>query len=116
MFYTVEIKSEPMSQNLQSFKTWFVVGATILLIGLVLQWYPASVISGMRERLTQSDITQQEITSLQYSLNYWNMQQITLTTPASLVFTAIGILVLIYSVLATVLSIASGYAIAKRKE
>jgi hypothetical protein len=116
MFYTIEIKSDSMSQNLQSFKILFAIGATVLLIGLVFQWYPASVIGGMRERLTQSSVTTEERTSIQDSLDYWNIQQIMLLQPASLVFTAVGILILIYSVLSTLLSIASGYTAAKRKE
>jgi hypothetical protein len=93
-----------MSQNLQSFKTWFAAGAVILLIGLVLQWYPSSVIGGMRERLTQSDVTSAERAATQEDLNSWKIQQITLLQPASLGFVAGGILMLIYSVLSALFS------------
>ncbi|MCJ7635428.1 hypothetical protein MUP77_23940, partial [Candidatus Bathyarchaeota archaeon] len=60
-----------MSQDLGSFKKWFAIGATALLIGLVLQWYPASVIGGMRERLTQSDVTPDEVNVTKANLNSW---------------------------------------------
>jgi len=104
-----------MSQNL-SFNKWFAAGAAILLIGLVLQWYPASIIGGMRERLTQSDVTADEKATIQEDLNSWRIQQITLLQPASFGFVTGGILILIYSILSSLFSLASDYTVAKKTE
>jgi hypothetical protein len=116
MFYTNELKLDSMSKDLTSFKVWFAVGAAVLLIGLALQWYPTSVIRGMRERLTQSDITPEERTEIQYDLNPWEINQITMFQPLSLAFFTGGILILVYAVLSAIFSIASIYADDKKKE
>jgi len=105
-----------MSKDLTSFKVWFAVGAAVLLIGLALQWYPTSVIRGMRERLTQSDITPEERTQIQYDLDPWEINQITMFQPLSLAFFTGGILILVYAVLSAIFSIASIYANDKKKE
>jgi hypothetical protein len=86
------------------------------LIGLVLQRYPASVIGGMRERLTQSDVTPDEKTAIQEDLDSWRIQQITLLQPASLWFVTGSILILIYPILSSLFSLASDYLVAKRTE
>ena len=116
MFYTYEIKLDSMSKDLTSFKVWFAVGAAVLLIGLALQWYPTSVIRGMRERLTQSDITTDERTQIQFDLDSWDLNQITMFQPLSLAFFTGGILILIYAILSAIFSIASGYAPDKKAE
>ena len=105
-----------MSDDWTSFKQWFAIGAAVLLMGLLFQWYPSSVISGMRERLTQKNITPDEVTVTQENLNTWQIWQISSFQPVSLALFTAGILILIYSVLSAMFSIASSYAHSKKQE
>lgn len=105
-----------MSQDWESFKKWFAIGVAVLLIGLVLQWYPNSVIGGIRERLTQSDVTSTERLALQEDLNSRKIWQVTGFQPVSLFCFTAGIIILVYSILSALFSIASGYTVAKRTQ
>jgi hypothetical protein len=99
-----------MSQDLHGFKIWFAIGATVLLIGLALQWYPSSIIHGFNEQLALSNMSPYDINATRENLNSWKIMQAFVFQPTSIGFFTGGILILIYSVLSTVFSIASAYS------
>jgi uncharacterized membrane protein YtjA (UPF0391 family) len=105
-----------MFQNGSRFKILFAIGAVILVIGLVLQWYPTSIIEGLQERLKQTGLAQDERDKLQGSLNSWKIWQITTFQPLSSLLFAIGIIILVYSVIYGIFSITSSYKIVKKQE
>jgi len=105
-----------MSQDWQTYKKWFLIGAIVLLLGLVFQWYPASFISGMRERLTQPNLTTDERTAIQGNLNSWVIWQVGTFQPLSLTLFTAGILILVYSVLTALFSIASSYLVSRKEQ
>jgi hypothetical protein len=103
-----------MSQDGQTWKKWFLIGATVLLIGLALQWYPAAFISGMTERLSLSNLTTAQRTAIQDDINNWNIWQVSVFQPLSLTFFTLGILILVFSILTALYSLASDYLISKQ--
>jgi len=105
-----------MSWERNKFKVLFSLGAVIMIIGLVLQWYPNSVISGLEERLKQQNLSQDERNKLQGALNSWRIWQITTFQPLSSILLAVGIIIIAYSIISTAFSIASSYKIVKKTE
>jgi len=105
-----------MFKNGNRFKILFAIGAAILIVGLIVQWYPTSIISGMQERLRQSDVSQDERGKLTGSLASWNIWQITLFQPLSSLLFAVGIIILVYSIIYGIFSIASSYRVVKKEE
>ena len=105
-----------MFQNGNRFKILFAVGAIILIVGLVLQWYPQSVISGLEERLNDTGLQIDEQSKLQGSLNSWKVWQITTFQPLSSILLAVGIIVLVYSIVSGIFSITSSYKVVKKTE
>jgi hypothetical protein len=99
-----------MSEDLHSFKIWFGIGAAVLLIGLAFQWYPAAVIHGFNEELALSNMSPYDINVTRENVNSWRIMQAFVFQPTSIGFFTGGILILIYSVLSTVFSIASAYS------
>jgi hypothetical protein len=104
-----------MSRNGQTYKLWFLIGATVLLIGLVLQWYPTAFINGATDRLARSNLTTDQRTAIQDDINTWTIWQDSTFQPLSLIFFTAGILILIYSILSALYSLASDYLISKEK-
>jgi hypothetical protein len=104
-----------MSGNGQTYKKWFLIGATVLLIGLVLQWYPTALIKGDTDRLALSNLTANQRTAIQDDINSWTIWQDSTFQPLSLGFFTAGILILIYSILSALYSLASDYLISKEK-
>ena len=98
-----------MSEDLHGFKIWFAIGATVLLIGLALQWYPAAIIHGYNEQLALSNMSPYDVNATKENLNTWRTMQAFVFQPTSIGFFTAGILILMYSVLSTVFSIASAY-------
>ena len=105
-----------MFHNGSKFKILFTIGAVILIVGLIVQWYPASIIGGLEERLNQTGLTQDERDKLQGALNSWRIWQITTFQPLSSLLFAIGIIILVYSVIHGIFSITSTYKIVKKQE
>jgi len=103
-----------MSWSSKRFTVLFTIGVVILIIGLVLQWYPSSVVAGLEERLTHSDLSKDEWNKLQGSLNSWRVWQITTFQPLSSILIAVGIIIIVYSIISTAFSIASSYKIVKK--
>ena len=104
-----------MSHNGQTYKKWFLIGAAVLLLGLIFQWYPTAFINGDTARLAQSSLTTAERTAIQDDINSWTIWQAFTFQPLSLIFFTAGILTLIYSILSLLYSIASDYLISKRQ-
>ncbi|MGB9713885.1 MAG: hypothetical protein ACPLZC_02770 [Candidatus Bathyarchaeales archaeon] len=104
-----------MFQNGNRFKILFATGAVLLIVGLVLQWYPASVIDGLEERLGQTSSVD-ERNKLQGALSSWRIWQITTFQPLSSIIFAVSIIILIYSVIYGIFSVASSYATVSKKQ
>jgi hypothetical protein len=104
-----------MFKNGSRFKIFFAIGAVILVVGLVVQWYPTSIIDGMKERLKQTDVTADERGKLTGALASWSVWQITTFQPLSSLLFAVGIIILIYSVIHGIFSIASSYRVVKKE-
>ena len=94
----------------------FLAGAVILIIGLILQWYPTSIIGGMQERLKQSDVSTDERSKLVGALASWSIWQITLFQPLSSLLFAVGIIIMVYAVISGIFSVASSYKVVKKQE
>jgi hypothetical protein len=105
-----------MFKNGNRFKIFFAIGAVILVVGLVVQWYPTSIIDGMKERLKQTDVSTDERDKLQGALASWNIWQITTFQPLSSLLFAVGIIILVYSIIHGIFSIASSYRVVKKEE
>jgi hypothetical protein len=106
-----------MFHNGKRFTVFFAIGATILVIGLVLQWYPTSVISGINTRLSQlptNSTNQDEINKLQGQKASWDVWQITTFQPLSSILFAVGIIILVYSFIQGVFTVASSYKVVKK--
>jgi hypothetical protein len=104
-----------MFQNGSRFRILFAIGAVILVIGLIVQWYPSSIIGGLEERLKQTGLTQDEKDKLQGALNSWRIWQITTFQPLSSLLFAVGVIILVYSIIHGIFSIASTYKIVKKQ-
>lgn len=102
-----------MSRNRQTYKIWFLIGATVLLIGLAFQWYPTAVINGDTDRLALSNLTDAQRTAIQDSINWWTISQDSTFQPLSMTFFTAGILILIYAILSALYSLASDYFTSK---
>lgn len=105
-----------MFRNGKRFYVLFLVGAAILIIGLILQWYPTSIISAMQERLKQADVTADERAKLQGAIASWNIWQITTFQPLSSLLFAVGIIIMVYAVISGIFSVASSYKVVKKQE
>jgi len=106
-----------MFKNGNRFKILFAIGAVILVVGIyIVQWYPTSIIDGLKERLKQTDISTDERNKLQGTLSSWNVWQITTFQPLSSLLFAVGIIVLVYSIIYGIFSIASSYRVVKKEE
>ncbi len=116
IFYSLTVKLDFMFHNGNRFKIYFTIGAVILVVGLIVQWYPASIIGGLEERLSQTNLTQDERNKLQGALNSWRIWQITTFQPLSSLLFAIGIIILVYSIIHGIFSIATSYKIVKNTE
>lgn len=89
----------------KQFKIFFLVGAVILIVGLALWWYPASVIGGLEEKLSETGLSLDLRDKLQGSLNSWRILQITTFQPLSYTLLAVGVIVIVYSIVITIFSI-----------
>ena len=74
-------------------------GLAVLIAGLILQWYPSYVISGLNDSLKQPNLPIEEIWRLQGSLGWWNASKVTIFQPLSILLSAAGIILLVYFVI-----------------
>jgi len=105
-----------MSGISSHFKILFIVGAIILIVGFIFQWYPSSVIGGLEERLDNSGLSADERSKLSGALHSWRVWQITTFSPISNILIAVGIIVIIYAVISGIFSVVSTYKIVKTAE
>jgi len=87
------------------FTLLFVVASGLLLAGFFLAWYPHSTIKSLETRIEQGGLTQSELDNLVGSLAWWRNQGLFNYRSAGNFVIAIGILVLIYAILNSVLLI-----------
>jgi len=99
-----------------SFKIWFAVGATILIVGFIVQWYPTSIVEGLEERLSESGLSTDERSKLQGALNSWKVHQITAFTPISNILIVVGIITIVYAVISNIFTIVTEYKVVKKEE
>jgi hypothetical protein len=105
-----------MLENVSNYRYIFAIGAVILVGGFLMSWYPSSVIGGLQTRLSQSGLSTNEISADQGALNSWQIWQITTFQPLSNIFVAVGIIIMVYSVIFGVFSIASSRRVVKKTE
>jgi hypothetical protein len=105
-----------MFKNGNRFKILFAIGTAILIAGLIVNWYPTSIINGMKERLKQTDVSTDERDKLEGALASWDIWQITLFQPLSSLLLAVGIITMVYSVIYGIFSIVSSYKVVKKEE
>jgi hypothetical protein len=115
IFYRFRKEVEYMFHNGRRFTIFFAIGAIILIIGLVLQWYPTSIVDGLKTRLTQSGISQDEITKIQGEISSWDIWQITTFQPLSSLLFAVGIIVIVYSVVQGIFAVTASYKVVKKQ-
>jgi len=99
-----------MSENLDGFRRWFIIGAVVLLIGLALQWYPASIIQGYSQQSTLPNMSPYDVNVTRDNINTWRIMQAFWFQPVSLTFFSAGILILAYSVVSGVFAIGLNYS------
>jgi hypothetical protein len=104
-----------MSWSKTRFSVIFGVGAAILVIGFALQLYPTSVIDGLKNRLKDSTLSSDERSKLEGALNSWNVWQITTFQPLSSLLFAVGIIIIVYSVISGAFGVASSYKVVKKE-
>ena len=92
----------------KQFIFFLLVGAVILIVGLALLWYPASVIGRLKEKLSETDLSLDLRDKLQGSLNSWRILQITTFQPLSNILLAVGVIVIVYSIAITTFPIIRG--------
>ncbi|MEM2995874.1 MAG: hypothetical protein QXI91_07715 [Candidatus Bathyarchaeia archaeon] len=114
-FLYSELEVEFMSFNMRRFTVLFSAGAIILVLGFIFQWYPSSVIGGLKERLKEAE-SLDERNKLEGALNSWRVWQITTFQPLSSILLAVGIIVIVYSIISALFSIALDYKIVKKTE
>lgn len=101
---------------MKRFPVLFSIGATILILGLVLQWYPTSVIEGLKETLKEGNLSEDERSKLQGALNSWKVHNITTFQPLSSILLAVGIIIIVYAIISKIFQVASTYKIVKTEK
>ena len=87
------------------FKILFVIGASILLMGVIFILVPESVISGLTEQLNHAT-SNSERTRLEQALFTQNLDRTTVYQPFSIILIALGSLVISYASLSTIFNLA----------
>lgn len=78
---------------------FFVVGAILVVVGYLIQWYPNTVIAGLEDRLENPELPQGRRSDLLYTIDWWETQRITIFSPVAMVLMIIGLLVVVYAVI-----------------
>jgi hypothetical protein len=94
-----------MPVNWRILSSVFPLGASIIVIGYAILIYVNSVIEGLRAQLLEAGLTTAQISTLQGTLDSWQIQRITMLQPFSYVLILAGFLILLYSVVYTILAV-----------
>ena len=78
-----KIGEPALFKNGSRFKVLVVIGIFAFLAGLILQWYPTYVISGLHDSLKQPNLKIEDIWRIGGSLDWWNSSFITVFQPLS---------------------------------
>lgn len=103
-----------MSLEKSRFKILFAIGSVILIIGLVVYWYPMSVIDGLEQNLKEPGLSLDERNKFEGALGSWKILQITIFSLTSSILFAVGIIIIVYSVISGAFSIAFSHKIVKK--
>lgn len=76
----------------------FVVGAILLVVGYLVQWYPNTVIVGLEDRLENPGLPQDRRSDLLYTIDWWETQRIAVFNPVGTIFMIVGLLVVVYAI------------------
>jgi len=77
---------------------FFVVGAILLFVGYLIQWYPNTVIVGLEDRLENPGLPQDRRSDLLYTIDWWETQRIAVFNPVGTILMIIGLLVVVYAI------------------
>ena len=77
---------------------FFVVGAILLVVGYLIQWYPNTVIVGLEDRLENPGLPQDRRSDLLYTIDWWETQRIAVFNPVGTILMIIGLLVVVYAI------------------
>jgi hypothetical protein len=94
-----------MTWNWKAFVVLFLIGSGILIIGIFLSTYTDSVIGGLQEILNQGYLSQAQRDYFEGMLNWWTVAKITFYNPVAYLLTVIGIIILIFSIVYSTLTI-----------
>jgi hypothetical protein len=105
-----------MPVNWRILSTVFPLGASIVVIGYSILIYVNSVIDGLRAQLLEAGLTTAQISTLQGTLDAWQIQRITMLQPFSYILILAGFLIILYSVVYTVLAISDEHLTQKQEK
>jgi len=100
---------------MKKFGIYFAIGAAILIVGLALRYYPNGIIDGLEESLNDPNLSPDERNKIEGALNSWKVHQVTTFQPLSSILYAIGIIIIVYSVISAVFRLVTSYKIVKTK-
>jgi hypothetical protein len=72
-----------MSKQSNNYQVVFAIGAALLVAGLALSYYPNSVIAGLEGNLNYQSLSIEDRWMYQGSLNWWNVEKLTVYQPLS---------------------------------
>jgi hypothetical protein len=94
-----------MSWSWRNFSVIFAVGTILVIVGLILAWYPHSVIMGLENSIVKGDLSQEDMWTHTGSLSWWRLAAVQLFGPLSNIVISLGGLIIIYGVSYSVFSI-----------
>ncbi len=77
---------------------FFMVGAILVVVGYLIQWYPNMVIAGLEDRLENPELPQGRRSDLLYTIDWWETQRITIFSPVATILMISGLLVVLYAI------------------
>ena len=93
-----------MLRKLRTFTVLYLIGAIVLVSGVIVYLYPYSAISGLREKLLDPSLSQQERWQYDGALTWWTAQQSTILIPVFAVLVITGFLILVFAMLSGLFS------------
>jgi hypothetical protein len=74
----------------------FIIGAILLLAGLIIWLYTDSIIQNLQQTLQNTNLTQQQRWQTQGSLEWWTNTKTTLYDPTAITLITTGLIALLY--------------------
>jgi hypothetical protein len=105
MFYIKRSNKKTMPWSWKYFCAIFLVGSILLTFGYVVAWYPQSVISGLEDRLNNSNLSQNDKWDVQGSLAWWKLAKVDTFAPLSNIIILLGVLLILLSITYSIFAI-----------